>query len=133
MVLTTVKAFFCRSDVKIIIFSTITGGVLQILSKRYLKNHPEFLKDLPESKERLPRGRVSREGEVTTTTVALAQVLLAFLSEHGLTAGLISGTGLVISKLPLTAIGKYLNEVVSQNLSHLEKKNLSWLREKKYI
>ena len=58
MILTNVKVFFCRSDVRIIIFGTITGGVLQILSKRYLKNHLEFLKDSPESefKKLLPRG-----------------------------------------------------------------------------
>ena len=49
MNLINVKVFFCRSDVRIIIFGTIMGGVLQILSKRYLKNHPEFLKDSPES------------------------------------------------------------------------------------
>lgn len=48
MILTTflraLRAFFCRSDVRIVIFGTITDGVVQILSKRYLKNHPELLK-----------------------------------------------------------------------------------------
>ena len=56
MNLMTLKVFFCRSDVRIVILGKVTGGVLQILSKRYLKNHPELLKNSPESKEILPRG-----------------------------------------------------------------------------
>ena len=116
MVLTNVKVFFCRGDVRIIIFGTITGGVLQILSKRYLKNHPEFLKGSPESKEILPRG-----GEITSGSAALAQVILSFLAEHGLTAGLLSSVGVVISQIPITSISTCLRDSVPQNLSHLEK------------
>ena len=44
MNLINLRAFFCRSNVRIVIFGTVTGGVLQILSKRYFKNNPEFLK-----------------------------------------------------------------------------------------
>ena len=92
MNLITLKVFFCRSDVRIIIFGTVTGGVLQILSKRYLKNHSEFLKNSPESKEILPRG-----GEILSGSAALAQVILSFLTEHGLTTGLLSSVVVVIS------------------------------------
>ena len=46
MNLTALKFFFCRNDVKIVIICTVTGGILQVISKRYLKSHPEFLKDL---------------------------------------------------------------------------------------
>ena len=77
MILTNVKVFFCRRDVRIIIFGTITGGVLQSLSKRYLKNNPEFLKNSPESKKKLPR-----EGEIASGSAAL--VILLFLAQHGL-------------------------------------------------
>jgi hypothetical protein len=117
MNLINLRVFFCRSDVRIIIFGTVTGGVLQILSKRYLKNHPEFLKDSPESKEILPRG-----GEILSGSAALTQVILSFLAEHGLTAGLLSSVGVVISGIPITSISTCLRDSVPQNLSHLEKK-----------
>ena len=113
MILTNVKVFFCRSDVKIIIFGTITGGILQILSKRYLKNHPEFLN---ESKEILPRG-----GELTSGS-AVAAAILSFLAEHGLTAGLFSGIGVAISKIPITSLSTWVRDSAPQNLSYLDKK-----------
>ena len=116
MNLINVRLFFCRSDVRIIIFGTATGAILQILSRRYLKNHPEFLKDSPESKKILLRG-----GEIVTGSV-LAQAILSFLAEHGLTAGLISSVSVVISQIPVTAISTYLRDASPQNLAHLEKK-----------
>lgn len=125
MNLITLKVFFCRSEVRIIIFGTVTGGVLQILSKRYLKNHPEFLKDLPESKEIIPRG-----GEIISGVV-LAQGILSFLAEHGLTAGLLSSAGLAISRIPVTSISTCLRNSVPQNLSHLEKKKFILVEERK--
>lgn len=80
------KMFLYRRDIRIIIVGTATGAILQISSKRYLKNHPEFLKDSPESKEIDPRG-----GEVVESLTAkvLAQAILSFLADHGLTAGLV--------------------------------------------
>ena len=119
MNLISVKLFFCRSDVRIIIFGTATGAILQILSKRYLKNHPEFLKDSPKSKGIPPRGGMT--GEIVAGKV-IVQAILTFLAEHGLTAGLISSTGVVISRIPLTAISTYLRDGFPQNLPHFEKK-----------
>ena len=55
MNLTTLKVFLCRNDVKIIIISTVTGGILQIISKQYLKSHPELLEDEPVTKEKRKR------------------------------------------------------------------------------
>jgi hypothetical protein len=81
------------------IFGTVTGGVLQILSKRCLENHPEFLNGSPESKERLPRGV-----EILSGGIALAQAILAFLMEHGLTSSLVPSAGVVISQIPITSI-----------------------------
>lgn len=126
MNLISVKLLFCRSDVRIVIFGTATGAILQILSKRYLKNHPEFLKDSPESKEIPPRG--GAVGEIVAARV-LAQAILSFLAEHGLTAGLISSTGVVISRIPVTAISTYLSDALPQNLPQ----NLSHLEKKKFI
>lgn len=120
------KVFFCRSDVRIIIFGTVTGGVLQIFAKRYLKNHPELLKNSPESKEIPPRG-----GEILSGSAALAQVILAFLAEHGLTAGLISSVGVVIGRIPVTSISTCLRNSVPNNLSHLEKKKFILVKGRK--
>jgi len=47
MNLINVRLFFCQSDVRLVIFGTIIGKLLQIVSKRYLKNNPEFLKHSP--------------------------------------------------------------------------------------
>jgi len=109
------KIFFLRNDVRIVIFGTVTGGVLQFLSKRYLKNHPEFLKDSPQS---FPRG-----GEILSGSATLAQVILSFLAEHGLTAGLLSSVSIVIGRIPVTTISTCLRDSMPQNLSYLEKKN----------
>ena len=124
MVLIRIKLFFCRGDVRIIIFGTLTGAILQSLYERYLKNHPEFLKDSPESKETLPRG--GGAGEIVAGKV-IVQAILTFLADHGLTAGLISSTGVVISQIPVDSISTYLRDAFPQNLLYLEKKNLSWL------
>ena len=114
IILTNVKIFFCRSDVRIIVFGTVTGGVLQILSKRYLKNHPEFLKHSPESKSKeiVPRG-----GDFVSGGIALGKVVLAFCAKHGLTAGFLSSTGLVVIKIPITSISTCLRNSVPQNFS----------------
>ena len=47
------KVFFCRNDVKIFIICAVTGGILQVISKQYLKSHPEFLKDGPVTKKNI--------------------------------------------------------------------------------
>lgn len=122
MNLTSLKILLCRSDVRIIIIGTVTGGVLQILAKRYLKNHPEFSSDLPESDKILtgPRGSEILSG---SSAAALAQAILSFLAEHGLTAGLLSTvSGVVINRIPVAALSTYLRDAIPQNLSHLEKK-----------
>jgi len=140
MNLTSLKIFFFRNDIKIVIICTVTGGILQVLAKQYLKNHPEFLKDAPVTKKKYkqprflyPRGGAAIEISVISIKV-VANVVLNFLVQKGLMAGIVaSGGGIVISKIPATAISTYLRDSFPQNLPHLEKKNLSWLMGKKYI
>lgn len=79
MNLINVRLFFWRREVRIIIFGTVTGGILQILSRRYLKNHPEFLKNSPKYKEIPPRG-----GEIVSGSAAIAQAILSFLAQHSI-------------------------------------------------
>jgi hypothetical protein len=50
------------------------------------------------------------------------KVVLNFLAEKGLLAGLLTGGGVVVSKIPATAISKYLRDAFPQNLPDLEKK-----------
>lgn len=119
------KVFFCRNDVRIVIFGTVTGGILQILSKRYLKNHPELLENASESKKIIPRGDkkiIPRGGKILSGSAALAQAILAFLAEHGLTAGLVSSAGVVVSQIPLNAISTCLRHSVPSHLVKKEKR-----------
>lgn len=114
--------FLSRSDVKIFIVCTAAGGILQILSKNYIKKNPEIFNDLPESKEAVPRGGVT---EKVIVGKVVGKAILSFLAEHGLTTGILSGSGLVISKIPLTAISTHINNSLPQNLPHLDKKRFS--------
>lgn len=128
MNLTSLKFFFCRNDVKLVIICTITGGILQVLAKQYLNSHPEFLKDAPVTKKkyRQPRFLSPRGGaiiEISGISIkVVAKVVLNFLAKKGLLAGLVSGGGIVISKIPATAISTYLRDSFPQNLPDLEKK-----------
>ena len=54
---TSLKVFFCRNNVKIFIICTVTGGILQVISKLYLKSHPKFLKDEPVTKKKYRQPR----------------------------------------------------------------------------
>lgn len=81
-----------------------------------------------ESKEILPRGSEMVSG------VALTQVILSFLAEHGLTTGLLSSIGVAISRIPITSISTYLCDSVPQNLAHLDKKKFILVKgEKLYL
>ena len=128
MGLTYFKIFLCRNDVKIVIICTVTGGILQVLSRQYLRSHPEFLKDAPVTKKkyRLPRFFLPRGGafiEISGISIkVVGQVVLNFLAKKGLLAGVLTGGGIVISKIPATAISTYLRDAFPQNLPELEKK-----------
>lgn len=128
MNLFTLKVFLCRKDVKIFVFCTITGGVMQVIANEYLKRHPEFLKDAPVTKKKYKQPKVlsPRGGalvEVSGISIKImANSLITFIAKKGLLAGLITGGGVIISSIPLTAISTYLQDSFPQNLPHLEKK-----------
>ena len=123
MVLTHVKMFISRNDVKILIVSTATGGVLQFFAKKYLKNHPELLKDLKDARPKELIPHVPRGGDLTIVTAALklTPILLNFFADHGLTAGILSGLGIMIGKIPITALSTTIRKCSVQNMSHLDK------------
>jgi hypothetical protein len=124
----SLKIFLCRNDVKILIFCTITGGILQILSKQYLKSYPEFPRDATITKKKYrqlkflsPRGGALIQISGITIKIA-AKVVVNFLAKKGLLAGMVTGLGIVIGKSTSTQISTYLRESFPQNLPHLEKK-----------
>ena len=88
------KKFLCRNDVKIVIIWTVTGGILQVLSKQYLKSHPEFLKDAPVTKKKYrPLRFLSPRGgaliEISGISIKIvAQVKSNFVAKKRLLAGL---------------------------------------------
>ena len=113
---------------KIVIICTVTGGILQVLSKQYLKSHPEFLKDTPVTKKKYrPLRFLPQRGgaliEVSGISIKIvAQIVVNFLAKNGLRAGLATGGAVVISKIPTTAVSTYLRDAFPQNLPDLEKK-----------
>ena len=124
MNLTTLKVFLCRNDVKIIIISTVTGGILQIISKQYLKSHPELLEDEPVTKEKRKRPKfLSPSGGAFIEVSGISfKIVIKYLANKGLLTGIFAGSGLVFSKIPATTISTYLRDSFPQNLPHLEKK-----------
>lgn len=124
----SLKEFLSRKDIRILIICTASGGILQILSKEYLKHHPEFLNTEPVIKKNYrplrflpPRGGALIEISGISIKV-VAKVVLNFLAKKGLIAGLATGGVKVISKIPPNAVSKYLSDAFPQNLPHLEKR-----------
>lgn len=128
MNLTYLKVFLSRNDVKIIIIGTVTGGILQVLSARYLKSHPEFLEDAPVTQKKYSRPRIfSPHGgafiEISGVSIkVVAKVVLNFLAKKGLLVGIGATGSVILRKIPATAISTYLRDSFPQNLPHLEKK-----------
>lgn len=139
---TFLKTVLCRKEIKCLIIGGVTGGVLQILSRRYLKNHPEFLEEnhterQPATKNKnwkphfLPPGGALIE--ITGVSLTIGKLVIKFLAKKGLIAGLTIGSGIALTKteIPVTAISTYLRDAFPQNLPHLEKKRFVVIDKKK--
>jgi hypothetical protein len=140
MDLTFLRNLLRRRDTKIIVITTVSGGVLQIICRRYIKNNPEFLEEENENlketepgiknKNRNPkfRGSFPRGGAVVAlpgvSIKVVATFVVKFLAENGLLAGLVTGSGVALSRIPTSAISTYLREALPQNLPELERKKL---------
>lgn len=74
------------------------------------------------------------EISISAISVHVAKVVLNVLAKRGLLVGLATADGgVVINNISATAVSTYLCDSFQQNLPDVEKKNLSWLVEKKYI
>ena len=134
-----------RSDVRIFIICTVTGGLLQVVAKRYVKNHPRFSHDEPlkvdpkndlpvSTSPTVPTGGALVEISIGIFNVAL-DVAVKFLASKGLIAGVTLGTGIVgISKISSDALSTYIRDALPSTLPHLERDNFILLDgEKIYI
>ena len=138
MDLTFLRILLSRNEIKIIVITTVTGGVLQIICRRYIKNHPKLLEEKngnlkktepgiknktrsPRLRDFFPRGGAIIEFSGITIKI-LAKVAINFLAENGFLAGLVTGSGVALSKIPTSAISTYLRDAFPQNLPELERK-----------
>ena len=121
---------------KIIIIGGVTGGILQVLARYYLKSHPELLEDSPitKKKDRPPRFFSPRDGAVIEISMISVKFILNFLAKKGLLSGLGTSGAIAIGKIPATAISTYLRDAFSQNLPYLDKKKFILVgKEKVYL
>lgn len=115
MSLTSFKVFLCRNDVKIFIMCAITGGILQLVVKQYIKNHPEFLEHSPLTKKPSRRRRYfsPRGGaliEISGISVKIAaRIIVNFIAKKAFQTGIAIGSGRLIRKIPVTAVSKYVS------------------------
>ena len=140
--LASLRTLLSRKEIKILIIGTATGGILQVTCRRYIKNHPEFseeknvnIKEIePETeleiknKNRKFRDFVPPGGAIPEVSIGIAKVIIIiikFLAENGLIAGLITGSGVALSKIPTTAISTYLRNSFPQNLPELERQKFT--------
>ena len=137
--LASLRTLLSRKEIKILIIGTATGGILQVTCRRYIKNHPEFseeknvnIKEIePETeleiknKNRKFRDFVPPGGAIPEVSIGIAKVIIKFLAENGLIAGLITGSGVALSKIPTTAISTYLRNSFPQNLPELERQKFT--------
>ena len=126
----TFKLFLSRTEVKIFIICTVSGGILQVLARRYLKTHPEMLKDAPtDKKESRPRRLLPPYGgaviEVVGVSIKIGQFALNVLAQYGLLAGAGIGagtTGAILIARNSVAISVFLRDAFPQNLPDLDKR-----------
>lgn len=166
--LTFVRILLFRKETKIVLCTTAAGGLLQIISRHYIKNHPESFEekntepgmdrmDTPllviaapvsvllaaswalfnlKNKNKLKtKNRTHRfphrfpRGGTWVQVFNITSRVLVFLSDHGLLAGFLTGSGVVLSQIPTSAISRYLSDASPQNLPELNRK----LNRKKFL
>jgi hypothetical protein len=124
--LTFVTVSLSRKDLKVLVLFILAGGVLQILSRRYIKNHPELFEkkngNLKKAKPRIQnQNRNPRFRHFFPRGGAFIQLLAITLL-----VGLIAGSGrLVLSKIPRNAISTVVREALPQNWLESERKRFT--------
>jgi len=136
MYLTCLKNFLSREEVKIVSIGTVTGGILQVAARYYLKTHPEFMEDIPVTKRkfRLRRFFSPRGGAFIEISKISVKIILSVMAKKGLIAGLAASGAVAINKIPATAVSAFLRDAFPQNLPDLDKKKFILVnRDKIYL
>jgi hypothetical protein len=128
--------FLCQKKVKRFIVWTVTGAIVQIICRRYIKNHPEFFEEKngnlkeaepgiknknrnPKFRKFFPRGgMVIQFANRSIEVIVIGKAIMAFLAENGILAGVITG---VLDNVPTHAISTYLREASPQTFPELER------------
>ena len=124
-----------RNELKIIIVGTIVGGIFQLIYHNYIKNHPELLNN--ENSEKLepkkvqpekpafrrffPRGGVIIELVGAKLTINVIKTIIYVANKGALTAMLITASGVLIKKIPKTAISTVVRNSLPTTHLGLEK------------
>lgn len=122
---------YWRKETKIIFYSTLIGGILQILARRYIKNHPEFFeeknKNLKKAEPEIQNKNRNRHlfprggALIELSGPMIAKAILAFLAENGLLVGLLGSTSVALGKIPTSTISTCLREALPQTLPELDR------------
>jgi hypothetical protein len=101
---------FSRNELKVIIVGTIIGGVLQIISWKYLKNHPDLLNNYNSEKlETKKPGLFPKSGALIEIAgdklfINIVATIIYIAKKGALTGMSITYGGILIKKTPKNAI-----------------------------
>ena len=134
-----------RKETKIFVICTVSGAVLQFFSRRYIKNHPEFLEE-PEItiKIKNPSGKTEelsnerakeiakeptirrlikylRGGQVEQKIIEILirliiKWLIKLIAKKGVEIGLTIGAGVAISVTPKKALARIIERALPQDV-----------------
>jgi hypothetical protein len=131
---------FSRNELKIILVGTVIGGIFQLICWKYLKNHPELLNN--ENSEKLepkeiqpkeiqpkkpglrrffPRGGALVEVAGAKIVINVAATIVSIAKKGTLTATIITAGGVLIKKVPKTAISTVIRNAFPTQHADFEK------------
>jgi hypothetical protein len=135
-----------KGELKTIILATILGGFLQVLSVKYLKNHPELSNNQNPEKVKPDTNIKSKNpllrqyfpcGEALVSIagyniVINAITIITYIAKNGaLTGAIIATGGIIVKKIPITAISTCVRGASPVNHSDMIKKQFLLVDENK--
>lgn len=134
------KTLLSQKETKIILISTAIGGLLQIICRRYIRDHPELFEEKHDNfkeakpqinnKTRNPRFRYfsPRGGSV----IEISGLVIRYLAKNGLLWSLFAGiSGAALSNISVNAISTFLRNASPQTFPELERKRFIKIEEEK--
>jgi hypothetical protein len=126
---------FSRNELKIILVGTVIGGIFQLICWKYLKNHPELLNN--ENSEKLepkeiqpqkpglrrffPRGGALVEVAGAKIVINVAATIVYIAKKGTLTATIITAGGVLLKKVPKTAVSTVIRNALPTQHADFEK------------